>query len=149
MTKQWLPSKFKINILEPTYRLFNKLLFCSFWLFWHILTVISQISVLFSSHTSLFFNYMLLCHSNLKLNSLFAAAMSLTSPLFKLCHSGFFTILTMSLSNSNLIFIYWLKVVFVHFSLQISPKKDRRSYKIVGGDPEPPSCHIADEDYLS
>ena len=67
MAKQWLTSKFKINILEPNYRLFNKLLSVHFWLFWHFLTVISHIPVLLLSHTSLFSNFMLLCPSTLKL----------------------------------------------------------------------------------
>ena len=42
-----------------------------------------------------------------------------------------------------------LKRWFVHFSIQISPKKNHRDCNIGGGDPEPPSCHVTDEDYLS
>ena len=42
-----------------------------------------------------------------------------------------------------------LLVEVMHFSLQISPKKNHRGCNIGGGDPEPPSCHVKDEDYLS
>ena len=42
-----------------------------------------------------------------------------------------------------------IKRWFVHFSLQISPKKNHRGCNIGGGDSEPTRCHVTDEDYLS